>query len=537
MSKTIVTGLWNIKRGNLKEGWGRSYDTYLIKLKELLETDINMIIFGDEELEDFVKDHRLDDNTQFIKRDIAWFKNNDYYKLIQGIRKSKDWEEQATWLKDSTQRKLKMYNPLVMSKLFLLNDATILSKFDSEEYYWLDAGITNTVHQGYFTHDKVLDKISENKLMFLAFPYEASNEVHGFDYEALNKYAGEKVTHVARGGFFGGNKKVINELNSEYYRLLVDTLSKGYMGTEESIFSIMLHTHKDSINYYEINGDGLVSTFFEAVKNGEQKVKSYSKEITTSLYVITFNSPKQFEVLVQSMLVYDKDFIEKPIKKYLLDNSTDLSTTPDYLKLCKEYGFKHIKKENIGITGGRQFIAEHFEKTGYDSYFFFEDDMAFNNSEDVCKNGFNVFFKNLYNNSIDILKKENFDYLKLNFTEFYGSNSQQWAWHNVPKEFRESHFGNIEEKPYTKFNNIKSLKGIPYATGEVYLCNWPIIVSKKGNYKCYLETVFQYPAEQTIMSHNYQEMVKGSINAGLLLATPTKHERFDHYDSSLRKEN
>jgi hypothetical protein len=39
------------------------------------------------------------------------------------------------------------------------------------------------------------------------------------------------------------------------------------------------------------------------------------------------------------------------------------------------------------------------------------------------------------------------------------------------------------------------------------------------------------------MSHIYQETIKGKINSGLLLLTPIEHNRFDHYDGSLRKES
>ena len=31
--------------------------------------------------------------------------------------------------------------------------------------------------------------------------------------------------------------------------------------------------------------------------------------------------------------------------------------------------------------------------------------------------------------------------------------------------------------------------------------------------------------------------VKGNINPGILLLTPTEHDRFDHYDGKLRKES
>ena len=61
-------------------------------------------------------------------------------------------------------------------------------------------------------------------------------------------------------------------------------------------------------------------------------------------------------------------------------------------------------------------------------------------------------------------------------------------------------------------------------------------MSKEGNYKCYLKTKYGMPYEQTLMSHCYQEMVKGNISGSVLLSTPTDHNRFDFYDGKLRKE-
>ena len=40
------------------------------------------------------------------------------------------------------------YNPMVMSKMFMLNDASIWNPFGTEYFAWLDGGITNTVHEG-----------------------------------------------------------------------------------------------------------------------------------------------------------------------------------------------------------------------------------------------------------------------------------------------------------------------------------------------------------------------------------------------------
>ena len=556
MGITLVTGLWNIKRDELNDGWSRSFQHYLDKFEQLLKVDNPMIIFGDSELESFVFERRDKSNTQFIVRQQEWFKQTVPYDKIQEIRNNPEWYNRAGWLSESTQARLDMYNPLVMSKVFLLNDAKIMDTFNSEMMFWIDAGLTNTVHPGYFTHDKVLEKLPKyiSKFSFICFPYGAETEIHGFEYNKLNSIAGDKVTKVARGGFFGGPKHTITDINSIYYGLLSSTLDEGYMGTEESIFSIMSYKHSDLINYFEIESNGLIGKFFEDLKNDELKVKSEGKISVVNnldinkvgLYVITFNSPNQFETLIKSMLEYDKDFILKP-KKFLLDNSTDLSTTPRYKELCEEHGFEHIKKDNIGIVGGRVFVAEHFDETGLDFYYWFEDDMAFYLKKgEVCRNGFNRFVPNLYSKSLQIIKNENFDFLKLSFTEFYGSNDIQFSWYNVPQDVRIKLFpeksslpvqGLDPNAPRTKFKNIKIHQGLPYADGEIYLSNWPIVLSKSGNYKCYLETKWAHPFEQTLMSHCYQETVKGNINPGILLLTPTEHDRFEFYEGSLRKES
>jgi hypothetical protein len=553
---TLVTGIWDIGRGDLSEGWSRSYQHYLDKFEQLLDVQENMIIFGDNELKEFVFKKRNESNTQFIERPLSWFTNSEFYNIIQVIRTRPSWIDQVGWLGESTQAKLKNYNPLVMSKVFLLHDAKIMDKFESEYMFWIDGGLTNTVHPGYFTHDKVLDKLSKyvSKFSFISFPYGAETEIHGFEYDKLNSIAGDEVTKVSRGGFFGGPKSSISDINGIYYGLLKSTLEEGYMGTEESIFSIMTYKHSDLINYFEIESSGLIGKFFEDLKDdklipkneGKVSVENTLDTNKVGLYVITFNSPNQFETLIKSMLEYDKDFILKP-KKFLLDNSTDLSTTSRYQELCEEYGFEHIKKDNIGIVGGRVFVAEHFDETDLDFYYFFEDDMAFYPKKgEVCKNGFNRFVSNLYSKSLQIIKNENFDFLKLSFTEFYGSNDIQFSWYNVPQNVRVELFpekpllpvqGLDPNAPRTKFNNIKTHQGLPYVDGEIYLSNWPIVLNKIGNYKCYLETQWAHAFEQTLMSHCYQETVKGNIKPGILLLTPTEHDRFDHYDGSLRKES
>ena len=557
MSVTIVTGIWNIKRDELSEGWSRTYQHYLNNLEKLMKVSDNMIIYIEEEYKSFVEERRTSNNTLIIIRELDWFKQNEHiFNKIQKIRTTPDWYNQTGWLTDSTQAKLEMYNPIVMSKMFLLNDASIMDPFNSSHLVWVDGALTNTVHEGYFWHDKVIPKLEKyfNKFSFVCFPYDGKVEIHGFRYEDICRYSEGEVDKVARGGIFGGPKHLITQINQIYYNLLNETLSNGLMGTEESVFTIMVYKYPELIQYFDIEMNGLLLTFFEDLKNDRLvakqeksetiKINPHSKS-NVALYVLTYNSPNQFEKLCISFEQYDRNFLDVP-KKFLINNSLNHDTDVEYKELCEKYGFEEIKKDNLGICGGRQFISEHSDENGFDYHFFFEDDMFFYLGEDeFCRNGFRRKIKDFYNIMMDIIWNENFDYLKWNFSEFFGDNTKQWSWHNVPASVRAELFpenpvkisSDSNASPFLNFKNIKSYRQVPYATGEIYYCNWPQVISRDGNKKMFLDTKWGHPFEQTWMSFIYQETKKGNINPAILLATPTEHDRFEFYPAEDRREN
>ena len=87
------------------------------------------------------------------------------------------------------------------------------------------------------------------------------------------------------------------------------------------------------------------------------------------------------------------------------------------------------------------------------------------------------------------------------------------------------------------FKNINIIDGLPYITGDIYYSNWPQIVSKQGNKKMFIETKWASPFEQTWMSFMYQLTKEDKLKGALLLLSPIEHNRFDHYASTLRREN
>lgn len=560
---TLVTGLWNIKRDQLKEGWSRSYNLYLENFKKLLQIDYNLIIFGDQELYDLTFSIRDTTNTQFIFREKEWFKN-EFFDKIQEIRISPEWRNQSSWLKDSTQAQLEMYNPLVMSKMFLLNDARVFDKFDSDYLFWIDGGIANTVNLSYITNYNVLVKIPSliDRFMFIAFPYKAEKEIHGFSYPEINKFAGKDIAKVGRGGFFGGPKDYISDINGIYYSLLRETLKQNFMGTEESIFSIMMYNNPDLVGYFEIEENGMINTFFEQLKtltavfkNEEKSLKKKKivtkndlKKIKTNLYILTFNFPEQLKFTL-SLFRKTPEWLTSP-NLILLDNSTDSQAKILNKEIAKDFNFEYVDLgTNIGICGGRQAAADHFHDSNADYMFFFEDDMSVAGKDlqgNFCRNGFRLYVENLYELLHRIMIKENFDFLKLSFTEVYWDNNIQTAWYNVPQRVREEFWPEYStipstvpdpNAPRTLFQNIDREGNLSYISGEVYYSNWPMIVSKEGNKKMFIDTKWEHPYEQTWMSFAFQEIKKGTLKPGILLASPIVHNRIHYYKPEERREN
>jgi hypothetical protein len=558
---TIVTGLWDINRV------GRDFSHYIENFKRFLDIPQNLFIYIPKEYEYLVWEKRTKENTFVKVYELENIKNlySPFWDKTQEIRKNPEWLGQAGWLPDSPQAQLEWYNPIVQSKMFMLNDASIWNPFNTEYFFWLDAGITNTVPHTHLVENNILNKLTEygNPFLFLSYPYEANTEIHGFEFNSMNRFAGSKVEYVCRGGLFGGHKQQLNEANATYYSLLSRTLDSGLMGTEESIFTIMSYNEPDLYKRYELDGNGLIVKFTQSVIDNDVKIvvpnvskiintTKYSDRdvdnVKTNLYILTFNFPEQVLHTIKSM---EKTpiWLNKP-HLVLLDNSTTEEVRDQNREIAKQYNFEYISLEgNTGICGGRQSAAEHFHESDADFMFFFEDDMTVNPPEiegQFCRNGFRKYVPNLYNIVHKIMLKDKFDFLKLTFTEVYFDNDKQCTWYNVPQTIRTRDWPDYDKLPVTgldpnvpltNFKNMRVFDGLAYLDGEVYYANWPMIVSKEGNKKMFIDTKWGHPFEQTWMSHIYQETKKGNIKPAILLAAPIWHDRIKHYESHERREN
>ena len=285
-----------------------------------------------------------------------------------------------------------------------------------------------------------------------------------------------------------------------------------------------------------IEDNGLVYKYLEDLK--KKPIKNVSEEL--ALYVLTFNLPQQFELWCESFIeAYPNDF--ERVKKYVIDHSTDKKVAKKYKELFNKHGFEVMKRDNIGINGGRQLAADHFLESDHEYMIFFEDDMLMHKQgAGLSKNGFGTYYPNLFDGVLDIMKQENLDFLKLSHDEFYGNNHNNWAYKNLPQNKKDEYFPERSdgvENWKTKVDYTGSLRGIPFAVGEYHYCNWPLVFSRKGTEVVFKEVQYAHLYEQTWMSQTMMFMRAGKIKAGCLLASPINHWRKYHYKAGTRREN
>jgi hypothetical protein len=192
-------------------------------------------------------------------------------------------------------------------------------------------------------------------------------------------------------------------------------------------------------------------------------------------------------------------------------------------------------------------VAEHFNESDSEYYMFLEDDMTLHvPTDEMCVSGFNQYIDELYTKSLEIIHRNRYDYLKLSYSEFYGTNETQWAWYNIPQAIRDEFFpeksqlpkeGLDPDPPKTEIFHEKRYKDLKYFEGNFHYCNWPLWFSREGNRKVFLDVKWAYPNEQTWMSHVFQLQMQGKIKAAALALSPIFHHRFDFYPAEDRKES
>jgi hypothetical protein len=215
-----------------------------------------MSIFIPKKYQDMVLDCRKDllEKTDIHIIELEEIRDryfSEYWNTLQKIRTDPVWINSTEWLSRVPQAFSEWYNPIVMSKVFFVNESYEKDTFKSDVYIWIDAGITQHIPKEFVCNNSIsnMGKLVE-RVLFTSFEYKNASELHGFSYEGFKKYTKVVPEHLCRATIFGCNRNYVTVFNEEYKYYLKDTLERGYLGTEESIFTLLsivnpdiYHTH------------------------------------------------------------------------------------------------------------------------------------------------------------------------------------------------------------------------------------------------------------------------------------------------------
>ena len=245
---TIVTAAIDIERQD------RNFDNHYIKgLEKLLQSRHPIVLYTEPKNFDKLREIR-GDRPMILKEltlhDIA---KRFFFDKVQSIIFEPEWYNQHQWMENSPIR-LPFYIPLTLMKQYLLDDS--LKYFNSSYHYWIDAGIFNSYNVEGEIDNYYFTKIPKDEFFITTFNYHTDTEVHGYNIHAMTKLCGKKPEYICRATLFGGKKDVIQNMTKVYDGELKDSLDKGNIGAEESIYTILSHKYPELFHCYKMpSGD------------------------------------------------------------------------------------------------------------------------------------------------------------------------------------------------------------------------------------------------------------------------------------------
>eukprot|EP00457_Paulinella_chromatophora_P006195 gb/GEZN01006213.1/.p1 GENE.gb/GEZN01006213.1/~~gb/GEZN01006213.1/.p1 ORF type:complete len:536 (+),score=48.42 gb/GEZN01006213.1/:79-1608(+) len=253
---TLVSGVFDLGRGNLDASdntqFHRKFDVYEESFRRFLTHTGPKVVFLQKAVMEKLKPH-FDAKTFWVPWTLSDFHRTiggeHVFERMQYIRTHPEWftlTGKNGWLSKSPQATLPYYNPLVMSKNAMLAIAAELNPFNTTNMLFMDGG-HQCMNPPQWT-EKNLQQIiyphMRNRFLVTYYWYGPSGECHGFKWNELQGYLGEKIPHarmkVVRGGLLGGPRWLVDLVDQLFLQTTNQTIMEGLLGTEETLLSILL---------------------------------------------------------------------------------------------------------------------------------------------------------------------------------------------------------------------------------------------------------------------------------------------------------
>ena len=292
---TLVSGLFYISRDKWKySGFPPDYDRYKGWIQNILSLDTNLILFTDDYYYDYVVETSKQyspnlENISIIKKplnELETFQN--YYRMISCVMKSPEFKHYAT-INPVAEMCYPLYNVIMFDKVNLIKQAKELNPFQSNYFYWTDAGA--------FRDDNILYKDKkwpdvDNNVYF-------NDKITFFSHKGTNYSIDNQKDYftsqgrVVHGGYFIVPFNQVDFLKDEFDKVVNEILDEGYVGSDEKLFDLICKRHPNQVSMIQSN-------WFEFYPMCSYKSKVEQNEKITKLVVITWNKSDTNDSFKQS---------------------------------------------------------------------------------------------------------------------------------------------------------------------------------------------------------------------------------------------
>jgi hypothetical protein len=263
---TIVTALYNIQRQNMD---GRSWDEYLDWFSKTLKINCPMVIFVEENLVDFIKKNR--DNTQ-TKIIVQKLEEIPYYYLkdkIDLVIQSKEYKDKIG-CSDRIECNYSLYSIIQYSKFKWIEEAIRINCFDSDYYFWLDAGASR-FFENYNLELKFPGKYAMESLYEIGEKFLIQLNTETYHDLVLSKKMSKDYFYDPRsfvcGTFFGVHKNIHYKILKNIETILVnDMIENNNLNNEQIALAYLVKNNPEFFEIYYRNNWKQIALFEELSK-------------------------------------------------------------------------------------------------------------------------------------------------------------------------------------------------------------------------------------------------------------------------------
>lgn len=336
----IVTAIFDIGRDKW-DNFTMSYHTYLWWMRNILYLDTDLIIYTEEKFKNDILNYRKEVDPKLEKtiiiiqplEDIEGYKT--FYEPLNNLMSSDEFKKSIQFQVPEMTKPL--YNVVMFAKLFYIKDAANKNLFNADLYVWADAGVIRNDKPEKNVKWPDIQKINEldnNKVTFFCHhPYVR------VDASRYKDHALSQMRYIQGGSVFVP-RKCVNDICELFKHTALDSIAKGYVGSDEKIFDFVYLTNPENYNLIQCGWREYID-LFTTKKDLEIVVARYNEDIEWTKDLI-------YKSIVYNKNEQDKDLFERNLPNlgreghtffnHIIENYDNL---PEYLAFLQGNPFDH----------------------------------------------------------------------------------------------------------------------------------------------------------------------------------------------------